>query len=189
MKKNLTLKIIRTTFILMFLFIPNKGHPEKITKTADTAIKAFAKEMKKEHGWVLSGSGGSFCNPDEYIINLCFYTNDRAKLPQGRKAIIETSDKLIEFINKNEKYKKIFKDKIFSKNNLKITLDFKHNNSKQEEYEYLQGITLRKDKVLYFYLINEKVVLKDEEIETYEQAREIVVQEKCDQENVKKHDQ
>lgn len=156
------------------------------TETGLKAIKSFAKVIKKEKGWVLSGSGGSFYNPENVVLNLTFSVCGRYSLMESRKLVIFTAEQFIKHINNEKKYLKIFKNNKFDESNIKLSIDFFDCGKNQsDDSTQVAFVFLAKKKISYFYKPDpqKSYVSNDEEDETYEQARAIVMQEEKSKEN------
>lgn len=174
-------KILKKMMLLTFLIFPSFIFPTKNTEIGRRAIESFGKKIRKEKNWTLSGSGGSFYNPEKIVLNVHFDVCGPHTLPESRKLIIETAEDFIKFVNRERKYLKIFKNNKFSQRNIELTIMFKHEITKQTNDDAcVKYVSLINEHLHYYYRTepDKHLFLRENEVETYEQARAIVLQEK-----------
>lgn len=181
--KNKLLKLISIVILLLttiFIF-PSFAFSVKDTDIGRKAIEAFGKKIKKKKGWNLSGSGGSFYNPEKIVLSVHFQAYGRYSLEESRKLIIEVADDFIDFINQSKNCSKIFKIQKISEKNIKLSISFyPEPNQTIIEGHYIDYVFLQNGTLTYCYESEDGYRLdsNDEEDETYEQAHTIVMQEK-----------
>jgi len=176
-KKSKIFQFLQKVIVMVIFFLPIFTFSDE-TDIGEKAIHSFAKQMRKEKGWFLEGYGGSFCNPEKIKLFMNFATCGKYTRDESRKLLIETAEKFINFVNKHEKYAKIFKDSKFSEENLKLSISFfdKNNFLTKEEGCVADVSLLNENKIIYLYEPENRkgFIHYQEEDESYQEALSIV---------------
>jgi len=170
--------MLRKIIIMLFFILPIFGFSEKKIVTGRKAVHSFAKQIRKEKGWFLEGYGGSFCNPEKIKLHLRFATCGKYTRVESRRLLIETAEQFIDFVNKHEKYIKIFKDSKFSEENLELSISFYDEDDQfvKEEGCVADVALLDENKIIYLYEPENRkgFIHHQEENESYQEALAIV---------------
>lgn len=182
---KLSLKIFTT----LLVFIPILGFSMNRSKIGDELVREFAKQVSKSKKWKLHVTGGSFYNPKKIVVSLGFIIDGRKTKAEIREIIIDTTEKLIDFIKSKNKYKKIFQETELNYINIHLDLTFNYADNGDLNQNIFDHVFSYDGRIVYCARKIGSLTRIENEVENYEQARAIVMQEKCDQENVKKRDQ
>ncbi len=136
----------------------------------------FNKEISKEYGLYLYGSGASFPVKIEHII-LAFEANSIGDVKGARKLAVEISHKMIERMNQDANLLKYLSSNPASINHVDLTIGFK--DPKTPGSLNCVMVIGSRNKVVFSTFNEDHTVLRDLHKETFDEAEKIVQQEKA----------
>jgi len=161
--------------LISFLAIREKvGNSRPVyCKYVDDISNAFLAASRDKYGLTCSGRGGALMDR----VNVVFLGLDSKEsdydVERARRLIVDCSEDYLKRINSSEKVRQYLSHYPFSSNGLNFRISF-HNPDERA----IRLIILTKGKICYSAYNEDKSDLIDQHVETYEEAREIVMAER-----------
>jgi hypothetical protein len=133
--------------------VKKKQKAEKYEVYADQVMAQFAKEMAKEYGLVVSGTGGSM--PFGVTsLEMMFYCYQRATIEEARELEVVVTEKFVEKINQHQKLRKYLREYPFPVSKAEISIVFcKPDNSRYDDGSVSRVVhfvdKFKQDKIFY----------------------------------------
>ncbi len=179
-RKTLETIAVNLFYISVLCLLTQCHHTNPQIQTSESAIQSYGEIIRKEQGWTLAGTGGSFYDPNNIVLSMHFDARGVFSLPIARKRLINTAEEFLQHLKNNKSYELIFKGSEISVKNIHITIAFLNEHEKLADDGHVACVVLKDGKIIYGFVSKESPGLKwrKEEIESYEQARAIVSEDK-----------
>lgn len=164
-------------FILIFSLLAFAGcsKPDAMSKGYEE-IGVFSKEMRKNHHWAVSGIGGLFDDNIEKF-NLDYHIHKEADIAEARRNLVFGVEKFLYQVNSHEKTKPFLSNGRLDPEQLKFGIGF---DSAQVTLPFEKRIVyalMLEGKISYSIQTPDKFAHTFVLLETYEEARQIVLNE------------
>lgn len=179
-RKTLEAIVVKLVYISALCLLTQCHHTNPQIQTSENAIQTYGEIIRKEHGWTLAGTGGSFYDPNNIVLSMHFDARGMFSLPIARKRMINTAEEFLQHLKTNESYALIFKGSEISVKNIHITIAFLNEHEKLVDDGHVACVALKDGKLIYGFISKESPGIKwrKEEIESYEKALAIVSEDK-----------
>jgi hypothetical protein len=172
--------ILRTIYVMVFTCVFSscttvEQQPLDYEQIADQITAKTGKQLKKEKGLILVGTGGRMMN-DIQMMAMSFFLYHEVSLEEARELVVYAAEKYLNNINANKKITPFLHDTPFTKKNIEINLFIYKPDRSSLDSDKIYYISMLKGGLSYYAKAPDrtKALIK----ETYEEALEIVNNEK-----------
>ncbi len=164
---------------LMFLFIPYQfACASNYSEIADEILHSYSKQMRKEYGLKVYGSGGrTYCDIHHIGIDYAYF--DSISKEEARRLYVTVCEGLIQKYNENKKIRPYFHNFPVTENDIQVTIVFVNKQGNHFPLGSITGICVGNDGQLRYISEDPKTpVLQILYAEPYVEAVRIVLEEK-----------
>ena len=161
-------------FISLFAFA-GCSKPDAMSKGYEE-IGVFSKEMHKKHHWAVSGIGGLFDDTIEKF-NLDYHVHKEADIAKARRNLVFGVEKFLYQVNNHEKTKPFLLNGCLEPQQLKFGVGFDYDKVTLPFEKRIVYALLLEGKISYSIQRPDKFAHTFVLLETYEEARQIVMNE------------
>lgn len=115
---------------------------------AVTAMRSYAKQVRKEFGFELSAFGGCMMNDIE-IFEVTFARNDKVTVDEARRLIVQISEGFIAKINADEKIRPYLHNYPITQKNVRFHLSFAATRAEPPGNSFVYYVSSTNGKIFY----------------------------------------